>query len=312
MTSSTELGPSTRKESLGNIKPVTYETALRCLGNAAYTLFVTPEHEKLHQTAEVIGTTKDPQPLQPSLYTTVTLLKSEVLPQVDTNRVPQLDRARLLQLAGVLIQFTDYTPRLQDRVQVPYENIQNLHEGIRAKAKEDGPLGFAEQLAVALDQNDNDMMESLWSIFIASRMHARWLDGRIIKNLPDYTKEEKIKLMLDWRESITACKPSEAGDVQDPVGDCYYAWTHTLAKYAYSLAPTNETISSRMAVRAFHRGTNIMHKVVHTFNKQAINSDHTTAAIYGNTIGEACVDRMKMKSPLAARTSLEASSSIAG
>jgi hypothetical protein len=295
MASPIELSHSTYRGSLDDIKQVTYTTALRRLGNAAYTLFATPEHEKLHQVAEARGVTKDPQPVQPPLDVTATLLKSEVLSKVDTSRTPQLDGARLLQLAGVLIQFTDYTPQLEGDVQVPYENIQDLREEIQTRAKIDGPLGFAEQLTIALDQNDNDMTESLWGLFIASRMHARWLDGRIIKNIPDYTKEDKIQLMLDWRESITACKPSGTGEVQDPVGDAYYTWTHALAKYAYSLAPANETTSSRMAVRAFHRGTDIMHKVVHTFNKQAVNSNHGVAASYGNAIGEACVDHMKME-----------------
>jgi hypothetical protein len=269
------------------------------MGNAAYTLFATPEHEKLHQAVEMIGMEQDSQPMQPSLDITMASLKSDVLPRADADHMPQLDGARLIQLAGVLIQFTDYTPRLQDDVQVPYENILDLREEMHARAKIDGPLGFAEQLAVALEQNDNDMTEALWTLFIGSRMHARWLDGRIIKNLPDYTKEEKIQLMLNWRESITACKSPETGNVQDPVGDSYYAWTHTLAKYVYSLAPATETLSSRATVRAFHRGTDIMHKVVHTFNKQAVNSNHAVAANYGNTIGEAVVDHMKTEKSIA-------------
>lgn len=273
-----------------DIQPVSHSYALASLGRAAYTLFATPEHVKLHQVVEDACLEGPFQPLHPSIDQTVERVRENVLPHVDLTRPLRTDRARLTHLGGVLIQFGDYIPKFHDTVSVPYENIINLHEAVTTRAKETGPLDYAEQLEVALENNDGDMVESLWQLFITSRLYARWLDAKMIDGVPNYSQDEKVALMLEWRNSIAACKEPMPGRAQDPNGDTYYTWTHTLAKAAFTLTPEKESSITRGAVRVFERGTDIMHKVVHTFNKQGVDSNHSVAAAYGNAIGQAIVD----------------------
>ena len=273
-----------------DIQPVSHSYALASLGRAAYTLFATPEHVKLHQVVEDACLEGPFQPLHPSIDQTVERVHENVLPHVDLTRPLRTDRARLTHLGGVLIQFGDYIPKFHDTVSVPYENIINLHEAVTTRAKETGPLDYAEQLEVALENNDGDMVESLWQLFITSRLYARWLDAKMIDGVPNYSQDEKVALMLEWRNSIAACKEPMPGRAQDPNGDTYYTWTHTLAKAAFTLTPEKESSITRGAVRVFERGTDIMHKVVHTFNKQGVDSNHSVAAAYGNAIGQAIVD----------------------
>ena len=89
---------------------------------------------------------------------------------------------------------------------------------------------------------------------------------------------------------IAACKEPQPGRAQDPNGDTYYTWTHALAKAAFTLTPGKEGALTRGAVRVFECGTDLMHKVVHTFNKQGVESNHNIAAAYGNAIGQTLVD----------------------
>lgn len=283
-------------ESLPGIAPVGYPRAVSSLGSAAYTLFVTPPHEKLHQIVEAAAN-EVAQPMQATLEGTEKELESTLSLHTREQTRPQLDGRRLVQFAGILIQFTDYNRSLDRNVTLDYEPIADLRDAVSSRAEDSGPLGFAEQLDVALEQSEGDMTNALWNLFIASRLHARWLDGRLVSDLPAYTTEEKIKLMLEWRSSITACKPHDGKHAQDPTGDAYYAWTHALAKYMYSLAPATETATSRAAVRTFHHGTGIMHRVVHTFNKQGVESDHAVAAEYGNMIGRVCLGHASVDKP---------------
>jgi len=281
---------------LSDIVETSYADAFSGLGRAAYTLFITPEHEKLHQRVEAEAMDGPPQPLQAPIGETVQRIRDDILPKAELVRPAATDGARLVLLSGLLVQFADYVPGLQGRVQVPYENISGLYEDVTARAAKAEPLGFAEQLDVALEHNKGNLVDSLWQLFITSRLHARWLDGNIVQGMPDYSRDEKVRLMQGWRASIAACKPYEPGLPQDPNGDAYYAWTHTLAKVAYSLAPARESRTSRAAIATFHRGTAIMHTAVHSFNKQGVPSDHTIAAAYGNAIGEACVVASKKQS----------------
>jgi len=273
-----------------DIQRVSHPYALASLGRAAYTLFATPEHLKLHQVVEEMCLDGPFQPLHPPIEQTVQHIHEDILPQVELREPLRTDKARLTHLGGILIQFGDYIPKFHDSVSVPYESVIGLHQAITDRAKEIGPLDYADQLDVALKNTDGDMIESLWQLFITSRFYARWLDAKIIDNLPNYSQEQKVALMLEWRGAIAACKEPQPGRAQDPNGDTYYTWTHTLAKAAFSLTPERESRVTRGAVRVFERGTDIMHKVVHTFNKQGVDSNHNVAAAYGNAIGQAIVE----------------------
>lgn len=197
------------------------------------------------------------------------------------------DNLRLARLGGILMQFTDYTS--DGSVHVPYQEISCLHHEVVSVSKKRGtPLDLPEQLDIALEYNNGDVINSLWQIFVTSRMYGRWLDSAIVSDLPNMSRSEKLQEMHSWRNAVAALKAYEPDRAQDPAGDTYYAWTHALAKVVFSVG----TSGSRLAVPVFHHGTSIMHKVVHSFVKQSVKSDHTIAATYGNVIGQAIIDHI--------------------
>lgn len=263
--------------------------AISSLGRAAYTLFITPEHEKLHQTLESTSL-REAQPLQPPIEDLTETISNSVLPRATEIIPPRVDAKRLIFLGGTLIQFSDYVPKFHTTMKLPYEKMEELHSAVTTRAQESGPLNYADQLSAALEVTDGNVSRALWRLFITSRHYARWLDGKIVHGMPDLTTEEKVEQMLEWRKSIAACKEPREGLAQDPNGDTYYTWTHAFAKYVYSLAPEHESRISRAVVKLFHNGTTVMHKLVHTFNKQGVQSDHSIAANYGNRIGQVCID----------------------
>lgn len=267
--------------------------ALAGLGRSAFTLLITPPHEKLHQVLEA-GCMEGPhQPLIESPEATSQKVHDTVLAHANLSFPKPVDTARLVNLSGLLIQFADYTPVVHNNVRVPYAKITDLQQAICERAAENGPLGFAEQLQVALERTHGDLTEAMWRLVVTSRLNARWLDSKAIDGMPDMTAQEKVQHMRQWRAAIAACKPPQEGLPQDPSGDVYYAWTHAFAKYLFTLAPRRETRVTRAATAIFHHGTSLMHKVIHTFNKQGVESNHTIAANYGNLIGQACIDAVR-------------------
>lgn len=260
--------------------------ATTTLGHVAYTLLVTPPHDKLHRDTAAIASIEPPQPLQPSIEDTTRKIEADVLPKADLSRWPVVDGTRLVRLAGTLIQFTDYMPSLHGQLTMPYGRLAELRESVAERSKAEGPLDFADQLDLALDQSGGDITVAMWNLFFTSRLHARWLDSKVVPDMPNLTCDEKLDLMLEWQRSLAATKEFEPGKPQDPAGDGYYAWTHALAKTTYSLAMPRRSLLRRPVVSTFHFGTRIMHKIVHSLNAQAIDSDHNIAAEYGNAIGE--------------------------
>ena len=277
-----------------DIAPVFRSYAVASLGRAAYTLFLTPEHEKLHAEMEDMCLDGPCQPVQPPIDEVTKRIAEDVLPKYDIDRPVPTDSGRLIHLAGALIQFGDYIPKMHGTINAQYGQVKELHEEVVNRAAETQPLDFADQLDVALEQGDGNLTESMWRLFMTSRLHARWLDSKIVGDIPEMTKEDKLAEMLAWRGAIAACKEPDPSRAQDPNGDNYYAWTHGLAKVAFSLAPRKETSVTRASVRTFEQGTHLMHKLVHTFNKQGVASNHDVAAEYGNAMGQAIVDTVKI------------------
>lgn len=277
-------------ESLPNIEEVSFREAISGLGRAAYTLFVTPRHEKLHQVVESAAVNLPSQPMQPSVEYLTSKIDEDVLIKAEVGKSPKFDTKQLMYFGGVLIQFSDFVPQYRRTMEVSYSGVEELHEAVIDRATGAQPLNYAEQLDTALGLTEGDLPKSLWRLFTTSRLYARWLDEGMVRDVPNLTSEEKVAKMLEWRRSIAACKNPIEGKPQDPNGDTYYTWTHALAKYVYSLAPERESSLTHGMRNVFHNGTTIMHKAVHTFNKQGVNSDHSVAAQYGNAIGQVCVD----------------------
>ncbi len=269
--------------------------AIRGVNHAVYTLFVTPKHDTLHRdVASMVH--KEPQPTQPSLPQTIREVASVLDRTADLSKIEKLPHKELTALGGVLIQFTDYVPRLQPYAQTPYGHIENLYSEITSEAShKKHPLSFANQLEVALQQTEGNIPQSLWRLFMTSRLHARWLDGASMSGMPDYHRNEKINRMITWHRSVAACKPFTYGEPQDSGGDTYYTWTHALAAVAYDQLPQRPNTRTRSAKKIFERGTDIMHTVVHSVNPQTVINDHSIAASYGNAIGKVCSKALSKK-----------------
>lgn len=271
-------------------RPSAFNT-LKGVNRSVYTLFATPKHEKLH--AEVAELTKcEIQPLQPPIPDLINEMSVVTMELVDPSLKRGLTNTELAQAAGVLIQFTDYTPELQQYANTPYAHIDALHNSIIERASQrSGPLSFAEQLDVALRQTEGDLPESLWRLFMTSRLNARWLDGKSIDRLPDFSHEEKVDRMVQWQRALRACKTNDEG-FQDVGGDTYYAWTHALASVIFEALPVRSSKATQYAAKTFQNGTEIMRRVIHKVSPQAVINNHNAAGNYGNAMGRVCVDKL--------------------
>lgn len=278
---------------LPEITTVSPAYAIASLGSAAQTLFVTLKHDNLHKELEDACMDGPHQPPHAPVEETTRQITKEILPAYDLRRPAPMRRSQLVHLGGTLIQFGDCVPRMHTTVRAQYGPIAELREEMAARAAHSAPLGYPEQLDLALEQNSGNISESLWRLFLASRLHARWLDSAIIANMPYLTRDQKLEHMRTWRNSIAACKEPSPSRAQDPSGDAYYTWTHALAKVAFTIGPARETCFTRTAVGIFENGTRIMHKVVHNLIRQVVVSDHTVAAAYGNAIGQGIIDSVR-------------------
>jgi hypothetical protein len=269
----------------------THIQAVIGIKQAVYTLFKSPTHDTPH--LEIAEIRKEAlQPLQPPIYDIEYDLRTSTKDLVEPKKRRKLKGKELIHIAGVLMQFTDYSDSLQIYARTPHEHVEALTVGITRKARETSkPLSFSEQLNVALDQAEGDLPEALWRLFITSRMNARWLDGKSIPNLPQFTQIDKKRKMIEWQDSLAACKTTIP---QDTAGDTYYAWTHALASVIYEALPARSNWKTGLAKIMFQNGTKIMHSVAHKVNPQSLPNDHSIASKYGNAIGKECVSMLKM------------------
>lgn len=188
------------------------------------------------------------------------------------------------------MQFTDYAPILRSFMQLSYQQIESLYNGVIYEREKIGqPLAFTEQLSVALSQTEGDLPEALWRLFFTSRLHARWFDSTAIPDLPVFTDKEKLHRMIRWQQSLAACKTGSLERVQDVGGDTYYTWTHALASVVYEILPAHISWKTHCAAKIFQNGTYLMQRIVHGVHSQRVPSDHNKAADYGNAIGKVCV-----------------------
>lgn len=256
--------------------------ALSALAHSGITLFITPEAQIFHEEVEENASEKA-QPVQPELDQLATELDA-VLSANTLTCPPSLSLAEKIASAAYMIQFTDYLP--EDRevgIAFTYEEMADLKTSFTRRSSQGAkPLDFAQQLDAALELYGGDITKSLTNLCFISRQFARWHDTRLIEGLPEFEDAEIIKMMAEWRSLVLACKPYNSTRPQDPAGDTYYAWTHALAQTIFGV---DGQVHDHIGRRVFSRGTDIMHTVVHSVNKQRVPSDHRIAARYGNYIG---------------------------
>lgn len=231
-----------------------------------------------------------PQPLQPNLYTTIVGVQGVVEHHAVTSpKNPSFSEKITHSLR--LLQFTDQFASEKDAF-LDYGNIKALKDRFTSYASEQSyPLSFSQQLDIALDVSDGDIIDALQNLVFASRQYARWFDSVSIRNIPNFTNEEALTEMKEWRESILACKNPDRDNFQDPSGDTYYAWTHALGAVMYG---TGGSLPDFVGKYVSSRGTDLMHGIVHKIAKQSAPNSHNNAATYGNHIGGAILDAIDM------------------
>lgn len=259
-------------------------TLLEALGARVVFLSQTPYHS-LYVEKE---TELSPQPLQPSVNQTIKNIR-EVVTQHTIDRPENLPLARRISLSAQMIVFTNQMPG-DTFAPLEYTDIKNLKDSFLTAANEQGrPLSFDQQLDVALDLSQDDLLQALIHLCFASRQYSRWHDSTSIRDFPDFTEEQAITEMKEWRSCLLACKTADATQFQDASGDNYYAWTHALARVMYSIQPGAYNQTGKYI---FERGTDIMRLTAHKIKKQKVPSDHRLAAQYGNAIGDAILSEM--------------------
>lgn len=186
-----------------------------------------------------------------------------------------------------MIQFTDRLTNA-DNAFFQYSSMKILKDHFVDRAEKQAyPLSFDQQLTIALDVSNNNITGALTKLWLASRHYARWLDSVSILNLPDFTPEEMMQEMKEWRGAILACKNADSKNFQDTAGDSYYAWTHARARVMFGI---DSSLPDRIGKLIFQHGTTIN---THRLIEQSIPSDHRVAAKYGNAIGDAILRALK-------------------
>ncbi len=266
---------------------------VRGVGRAAYTLFNVPLHDSsLFNDLAVILADEPPQPTHAPIEDEVETIATRSARLVDADIRPTISGKELLGHMGVLMQFTSYLPDVRPFAQTPFQHIDDLYSQIVEEGK-GAPLGFADQLDLALEQTAGDLPEAVWRLFITSRQHARWFDSSVITGMPELTREEKMNRMYDFSHAVAACRSHEVSPIQDTGGDTYYGWTHALGRLAFGALAEKQTGLTKIGGKAMHNGTRLMHELAHRFKPQTLPSDHTVAAAYGNAVGDALVQIMQ-------------------
>lgn len=259
------------------------------VGRAAYTLFNVPDHDSslYEELATILNST--PQPLVHSIDDEVRGVVKIVSNLAEYEKLPSLGRKDIFGHVGIFMQFTSYLPRLRPFGMTPFTHLSRLHESIVQQGSKT-PLGFAQQLEIALNQTQGDLPEAIWRLFLMSRQYGRWFDSGMIPDMPDYSRDEKLELMRTFAVSVRACKPFDQEGAQDSAGDAYYTWTHALGTFVFSALARRQTPTVKLGKHVIQNGTNLMHNLAHRYKAQRLPSDHSIAAQYGNAIGDCIVD----------------------
>ncbi|HEY8998926.1 MAG TPA: hypothetical protein VIM53_01265 [Candidatus Saccharimonadales bacterium] len=258
------------------------------VGRAVYTLFNVPDHDSslYEELARVLR--EEPQPTQAPIKQEVEAVLAGPAQLIDPDKHPRIDGKHLLGHLGLIMQFTSYLPKLQPFGQTPFEHVDNLYSEMTQQGH-DVPLGYADQLTIALQQTEGDLPEAMWRLFLTTRQFARWFDSGLIPDMPKFSRGQKMEHMYTFAHSVAACKPHETSPVQDSAGDTYYTWTHALGGLMFDSLAAEQSSAVQLGSKVIHNGTTLMHKLAHKYKPQRLASDHTLAAAYGNAIGDTLV-----------------------
>ena len=179
---------------------------------------------------------------------------------------------------GAAIQSLDLHDALLPRTVLPPEkDVAQFIKGVKDlphKAK------LHEQLALALDISDNDLLGAVNVCWIATRFMARGADQRAYPGL--FIDVDGIR---DWNSQLAQFETYNESGKNDAPGDNYYFWTHVFGAMAFN----RHGYQAKLAQIAFSRGTQIMafvRKHIATGNQPNITA-HQPASTLGREIGYA-------------------------
>lgn len=264
--------------------------ALKGFAQASYTVFLVPKHDASLSIDAAFAQNKH-QALQPTIPTELANIRNVLKTNASTVQHPFILRPKdIFGLTGIIMQFSSYLPDLIDYIRTPFEPIDQLHQSIIKEGRH-SPLSFSRQLEISLRQTDGDILEAVWRLFLTARLNARWYDGQAIVGMPNFTREQKKERMVAFSNAVAACKTYSPNSPQDIAGDAYYCWTHTLGSLVFNTPRRQKhRLMRRIFTILIRNGTWFNHNLAHKFKPQALKSDHTIAAAYGNVIGSACLD----------------------
>jgi hypothetical protein len=140
------------------------------------------------------------------------------------------------------------------------------------------PVKLNEQLGIALEITDNDLLGALNICWIGTRFMGRGADQRAY---PGITVDAEA--IRDWNTQVAQFETYNNSGRNEAPGDNYYFWTHAFAAMAFQ----NRGIQAKMAQVAFSRGTQIMafvRKNIATGNQPNITA-HDPASNLGRQMG---------------------------
>lgn len=209
---------------------------------------------------------------------------------IDPTKLPTVTKADFLRSSALLLQYASQNERLQT-VEMPYEDVLTLKSTFVDKSQDTSVgLDLKEQLLIALEQKNGDLLNALWLLFITSRQYARWEDSEAIEGLPDMDHDQIVQEMLEFYTAIAPMSPAHDTELyHDSAGGTYYAWTHALGLVLCQSVPSKTLRNWTSSI--FRGGTELMRDFFYPPEHEGklIPSDHTRAAEYGNAIGALCV-----------------------
>lgn len=151
------------------------------------------------------------------------------------------------EIFGATIQSLDlHDAPLPHTVLPPQEDVAKFIkeiEDLPGKAK------LIDQLNIALDITNNDLLGAANVCWIGTRFMARGADQRVYPGI--FIDADAIR---SWNNQLAQFETYHDTGKNDGPGDNYYFWTHVFAAMAFS----NRGPQERLAQLAFRRGTQIM------------------------------------------------------
>ena len=181
-----------------------------------------------------------------------------------------------IEVLGATVQSVDlHDAPLPHTVFPPEADVQLFIDAVKGRPHR---VGVDEQLDIALDVTEGNLLGALNICWISNRFMARGADQRLYPTIPMHEE-----LLRDWNHQVAQFETDGKSGKNDGPGDNYYFWTHAFAAMAFS----RRGLQASLAQAAFSRGTRIMEfvrKNISTGDQPNITA-HEPASTLGRQAG---------------------------